>query len=82
MKIDRMYAFVAAESGPDDEGVCAFLEPRTGVWFPMVGDDLLRIESLRARAQELADASGAEIQILEFSVRKTIDIIRPADWTG
>ncbi len=82
MKIDRMFAFVSTDSSPDDEWVCAFLDPGTGVWLPMVGADMLRVESLRARAQEIADLTGQPIEVLEFSARKTIEIIRPTAEVG
>jgi hypothetical protein len=77
MKIDRMFAFVATDGGPDDEGVCAFLDPRWGAWMPMVGADMARVESLRAEAQAIANRTGKRIELLEFSVRKSIGTIIP-----
>jgi hypothetical protein len=76
MKIDRMFAFVAIDFA-GDEGLCAFLDRSSGSWMPMVGADMRRVESLRAEAQAIANLSGKTIEVLEFSVRKTITTIIP-----
>ena len=41
-KITELYAWVIADSGPDDEGVPAFLDLTTGSWMPMMGADRAR----------------------------------------
>jgi hypothetical protein len=76
LRIDRMFAFVATD-GAGDEGVCAFMDPATGVWMPLVGADIKRVESLRAEAQVIADLTGRRIEILEFSTRKAIGTVTP-----
>lgn len=75
-KIEKMFAFIAADDGPDDEGVVgASVEP--GIWAPLVGADMSRVEALKGVAQEAANASGKEITIVEFSIRKEIGKITP-----
>ncbi|GAH83034.1 unnamed protein product, partial [marine sediment metagenome] len=44
-RIEEMYAFVAEDTGPDDEGVVGV---NTGCgWMPLVGADMARVESLK-----------------------------------
>ncbi len=74
-RIDCMYAYVAEGSGPDDEGVTAFLAGDR--WMPMVGADMKRMESLRGHAQDLASTSGKTIKLLRFSVRSELEVIEP-----
>ena len=74
-KIDKMFAFVT-EDRPGSEGVTAFGLPGGG-WMPMVGADMARVESLRNRAQEIADRTGSPITIVEFSTRNDIETIMP-----
>lgn len=64
-KIDAMYAFVVADSGPDDEGVPAF-QAIDGTWMPMLGADLARIDSLRPLVQHMADDMGKPIYLRRF----------------
>ena len=42
-KIEKLYAFVAEDSGPGVEGVTAFLG-ESGTWVPMVGADQKKAE--------------------------------------
>lgn len=44
-RIEEMYAFVAEDSGPDDEGVVG-MATKSG-WMPLVGADMARVESLK-----------------------------------
>lgn len=74
-RIEEMYAFVAAESEPDDEGVVASLV--NGAWLPFVGSDMDRVESLRAAAQQFATAGNRRVLILRFTDRELIDVIDP-----
>lgn len=71
-KIERMFAFVSEDTGPDDEGIIGVCEPLTGIFMPMVGADQARIESLLPKAQEVAEVTGKQFRILEFSVRKDV----------
>jgi hypothetical protein len=77
-RVTELYAYVAADTGPDDEGVPAFIDPLTGAWMPMMGADRERAESLRAMAQRLADASGKPIKLLRAVELELIDTITPA----
>lgn len=73
-KIKKMWAFIATE--PDGtEGVCAL---RVGNdWMPMVAADQDRVESLKVAAQQIANHSGATIQLVEFDVRRNVERIHP-----
>lgn len=73
--IKTMYAFIMADSGPDDEGVVAFMSGVT--WMPMVGADLARIALLRPMAEKLAKEAGKPIRLVNFTSRVEVEVIEP-----
>ncbi len=80
--IDRMYAFVQEDTGPDDEGVISALGNVQGpfhsvVAMPLVGSDMGRIDSLRPVAQRVADVTGKPVKVLMFSVRTEVAVLMP-----
>ena len=72
-RIEQMYAFVAEDSGPDDEGVVGFMA-NTG-WMPMVGADMARVESLKPIAQHIVSTTGKKIKLLRFTNREEMGLI-------
>jgi len=68
--IDKIYAFVAEDSGPQDEGITGFNSSMG--WMPMVAADRARVDSLIPIAKEIAAATGKKIKLLEFSVRSEL----------
>ena len=69
-KIDALYAYVAEDSGPDDEGViAAFIN---GIWFPLVGADIARMVSLQSYALETAKTTGKKVKLVKFTKREVI----------
>ncbi len=69
-RIEEMYAFVAEDSGPDDEGVVGI---NTGSgWMPLVGADMARVESLKPIAREIAARTGQKIKLLHFTHREEL----------
>lgn len=62
-RITELYAWVVADTGPDDEGVPAFMD-LTGAWFPMMGADLDRAASLRTEAEKVAAITGKPVRLL------------------
>lgn len=75
-KIDRILAYVVADSEPDDEGIPAFQAP-DGSWMPMLGADEDRVRSLRAHAQATADSMGKPIRLLRFTHVEVVEVIEP-----
>lgn len=76
-KIDTMYAYIAEDEGPDDEGVTAM---RVGDMLrPMVGADMARMESLRPLAMRIGEGGNKKITLCEFSNRKEIAKIWPKE---
>ena len=69
-KIEEMYAFIAEDKGPDDEGIVGFMAG-TG-WLPMVGADMARVESLKPIARGIANATGTKIKLLRFTQREEL----------
>ncbi len=74
-KIEEMFAYIAEDTGPDDEGVVARLV--NGTWRPMVGGDMQRMESLREQAKEIALVTGQKITLVKFSTRTELEVIEP-----
>ncbi len=59
-KIEEMYAFVAEDTGPDDEGVVAMNAGH--VVFPLVGADMAMVEKLRPIAKDIFSTDWEESQ--------------------
>ncbi len=73
-KITQIYAFVAEDSGPDDEGITAM--PVGHFWMPMVGADMARVNSLRKIAAGIARRTKKPVKILRFSHREELGVIQ------
>ncbi len=74
-KITEMYAFVMADSGPDDEGIPSLAVG--GMAMPMVGADMAMVANLRPFATTMAMESGKEIRILRFTKAEVFEVIKP-----
>jgi hypothetical protein len=75
LRIDEMFAYIQLDPLDNTEGVIAFLSD-TG-WMPMVGADMKRIGSLRPLAQQVADETGRPVQLVKFSNREELEMLRP-----
>ncbi len=69
-RIEEIYAFVAEDTGPDDEGVVAMSVG--GVMMPMVGADMARVESLRPIAKNISKQTGKKVKLLHFTQREDL----------
>ena len=69
-RIEEMYAFVAEDSGPDDEGVVAMSVGN--VMLPLVGADMARVESLKPIARNISVETGQRIKLLHFTHREEL----------
>lgn len=76
-RISELWAFIAEDAGPDDEGVVAEFRPETSAWVSLVGADRARMDSVRARAQDIANASGKRLKLVRFTVREELEVIVP-----
>jgi len=74
-RIDEMFAFVAEESGPDDEGLIGFKSGDS--WIPMVGADMARVNSLKPVAKQISKITGKSVKVLRFTNREEIEEICP-----
>ena len=70
-RIEEMYAFVAEDSGPDDEGVVAMSVG--GVMLPLIGADMTRVESLKPIVRDIAARTGRKIKLLHFTHREELE---------
>jgi len=76
-RITELYAYVVADTGPDDEGVPAFMDPLTGTWLPMMGADMERAESLREHAVGIALVMGKQVKLVRSRGLETVEVIEP-----
>lgn len=65
-KITEMFAFVAQDTGPDDEGVMALITPTTAM--PLVGADMERVALLIPAAERIKELTGKPYRILHFTL--------------
>lgn len=72
-RIEQLYAFVAEDSGPDDEGVIGAMT-KDG-WIPLVGADMARVNSLRPIAEGVARQLGKPVKLLQFTNRQDLELI-------
>jgi hypothetical protein len=72
--IEEMYAFISYDKDDNDEGICAM--NTRGMWIPMVGADMARVESLKPVAQQIVSMTGKKIKICKFSTREVLEIIK------
>lgn len=71
-RIEEMYAFVAEDKGPDDEGIVGWNIGGLGGWMPLVGADMARVESLKSIARQIQKATGKKIKLLHFTNREDL----------
>ena len=71
-RIEQMYAFVAEDSGPGDEGIIG-MQTAYG-WMPLVGADMARVESLKPIARDMAEQLGKPVKLLHFDNRKEVEV--------
>lgn len=84
-KIEEIFAYIAEDNGPEDEGVVATIMGGAslggvsvgGVSMPLIGADISRIDSLREIAKDIATKSGKTIRLCKFSVREIVEVIEP-----
>jgi len=78
-RIEEMYAFIAADTGPDDEGLIAVPsetdQDGTSVWLPLIGADMERVDSLRELARGIGREAGTKVTLVRFSNRQDVEII-------
>jgi len=72
-RIEEMYAFVAEDTGPDDEGIIG-MNTEMG-WLPLVGADMARVDSLRPIAQGIGRQVGKKVTLVHFSNRDDLEVI-------
>lgn len=76
-KITELWAYIIADTGPDDEGVTSFWKPGMQLHMPMVGADLARMESLKPYARQIAKGAGKPVRLVKFSNLEEIEEILP-----
>jgi len=75
-RIVELWAYVIADTGPDDEGVPAMLGA-DGMWQPLMGADFERVDSIRDEAKQLAKIHGKPIRLVRSLGLETVEVLRP-----
>jgi len=76
-KIEKMYAFVTADAkNPEIENVVHIPGPWGG-FVPLVGADMEKIGEIKKLVKEMVRKSGREIQLVEFTERKQLEVYIP-----
>lgn len=76
-KIEKMFAFVIDYGGPRGEGIVGMMDATSKQWMPLVGADMKRVEELRPFAQAIATSQNKPIEIIEFTGRRTLAVLKP-----
>lgn len=74
-RVTELYAYVVADSGPDDEGIPAFASAHGPM--PMVGADMERADQLRPMAQVMAEQFGKPITLIRSTGIEVVEVIEP-----
>ena len=78
-RITEMFAFIVADTGPDDEGVPAM--SIGGMHMPLCGADLKRIEQLRPYAANIARALKKPVRLVRFGAMEELETVSPrGEW--
>jgi hypothetical protein len=75
-KIKEIFAFIATDKTPDDEGVVGALMP-DGTWMPFVAADSTRVKQLKPIAQHISFTTKKKITLARFSVREDMEELTP-----
>ena len=72
-KITEMFAFIAEDNGPDDEGVVGMSARQ---WFlPLVGADMARVNDIKPYALDIAKKTGKKVKLIHFTNREDLEEI-------
>lgn len=65
-KITELYAFIAEDNGPEDEGIMGM--NFSGQWIPFIGADMKRVDDLRNYAEQIKQHTGKPYKIKYFKL--------------
>lgn len=74
-KIEAIHAFIC-DNGEEGEGLIG--QAIGGTFMPYVAADRARLESLKPRAQEIANMLGKPVKLIRLGVREDLEILEPA----
>jgi hypothetical protein len=77
-RITELYAWVVADTNPDDEGIPAFIDPVSRMWMPLMGADIERAMMLRPQAVRIAEATGKTVRLVRSVSIEQVDAVAPA----
>ena len=76
LRIDTVSAYMSVDA-EGNEGVCAWYNPGTRSWMPLIAADHERMESMRPIARDIARASGQRVVLVRFETRTDLEEILP-----
>lgn len=74
-KIDKICCGLALDKNTGAEGICAYLSKFGNM--PLVSTGNLDINIVRLAAQKIANESGCNVTVCEFSQRKDLQTFKP-----
>ena len=74
-QIERIHAFVVKDPKDNSEGVAAYFDGTRAM--PMIASDAERLRALRAIAPMWVKRYGLSMRVVEFSLRKDLEIYEP-----
>lgn len=74
-RIEEMYAYIADDQEPGDEGIIGVQIRDT--MMPLVGADIERSQELRQAAQHVANMMGKPVTLVKFSRRHELLVLKP-----
>lgn len=77
-KITELYAYVVPDKDEDDEGVPALLGSDK-MYYPLMGADFKRAESLLRWAQQVANETGKTLKLVRSTGLEVIKTIEPEE---
>lgn len=72
-RITDIHAIVTV-GDDDEEGIPAMMSPAGPI--PLIASDRVRLDQIKAMAQNIADATGKNFKVVRFSVREEIGEIK------
>ncbi len=77
-RVEELFAWVIADTGPDDEGIPAFTPPAMpNTLMPLMGADRARADSFREAAQMFANIKGKPIKLIRSTGIEVVEEIQP-----
>jgi hypothetical protein len=76
MKVDKIFVFLTQDAN-GNEGIAGFPHKERG-YVPLITADKDRADRLKEAAQEIALGSGKEVRLVQYKVRRDLEVFGAA----